>query len=147
MTSAKKVAADIYAVVSRRLPLDSSLAVRDAFVVSAVRAVNDHSHTQTCAKGGRRGDDKDCRLNLPLCLVPYTCLLNDATFAVRRTVGTVVPYVYGLMLAYPANHVMRLTCEGGAWLRHLLLWREAVAESPKNREVRSSRSLAHRRFV
>lgn len=74
-------------------------------------------------------------MNFPLALLQRTCRLFGSLFAVRRTSGTVVPYCYGLMLAYPANHLIRFTCDGSVWVRNLLLWRD-VRASNKDSKVR-----------
>lgn len=121
-----RTANDTFSTVARLLPLDSSPQEVDAYVKQSVIVSNLHdTHNRTCAKGGRRGDDTDCRMNFPLPLIRSTMRLIGSLFAVRRTSGAIVPYNFGLMLAYPANHLFRFACEASVWCRQLLLWKQA----------------------
>jgi hypothetical protein len=70
-------------------------------------------------------------MDYDLPLVPSTCLIADATFAVRREHGMLPPFVPGLQLAYPANHVMQLTCDVTRWLRQRLLCEDAERDTGK----------------
>jgi hypothetical protein len=131
---------DTFRVVSRLIPLDvtdpSAAQTFEANLTAAINVTNNHDvHTHTCAKGGRVGDDTDCRMNFPLALIHATCRLIDEMFAVRRTCGTVVTYVRGLMAAYPANHLIRLSCESSIWVRSILLWRDRVATQSASKQV------------
>ena len=124
-------ATDWLQVVGYRIPLDRDHAELQEYIKTAAFAVNHHQHTHTCKKGGRQGGHHDCRMNFDLPLVPSTCRLADCTFAVRRDHGLLVPCVPSLMLAYPANHLMQLTCEGSRFLRQAKLWEDAM-EDPSN---------------
>ena len=119
--------------VTRVIPLDGTYDDLQAYLKASVLTTHGHEHTFTCKKGGRRGDHFDCRMDYDLPLVPSTCLVADATFAVRREHGMLPPYVPGLQLAYPANHVIQLTCDVTRWLRHRLLFEDA--ERDKNTKV------------
>lgn len=70
-------------------------------------------------------------MNFDLPLVPATCRLANSTFVTKREDGLLVPFVPALMLAYPANHLMQLTCEGSRYLRQVKLWQDAM-EDPAN---------------
>ena len=119
--------------VVRRVPLDGDLddpRVRselEAYIKNAAQAVNWHRHTHTCKKGGRQGDHTDCRMNFDLPLVPKTCRLADSTFVVRRDHGMLVPFNPAMLLAFPANHMLQLSCEGSKWLRQAMLFKDATA--------------------
>jgi hypothetical protein len=121
---------DFDTTVARRIPLDSDPADLYQYLQDVVRACNWHRHTDTCKKGRRAGDHSDCRMNFDLPLVPESCRLADATFAVKRTDGMLVQYIPALMLACPANHLMQFTFEGSRWLRSFMLWRDACLKSP-----------------
>ena len=117
--------------VTRVIPLDSSYEELQTYLKASVNTTHTHEHTYTCKKGGRRGNHYDCRMDYPLPLVPETCLIADATFAVRREHGMLPAFVPGLQLAYPANHVMQLTSDVTRWLRHRLLYKDAQGLSDK----------------
>ena len=117
--------------VTRVIPLDKTYEELQTYLKASVNTTHGHEHTFTCKKGGRRGDHFDCRMDYDLPLVPSTCLIADATFAVRRDHGMLPAFVPGLQLAYPANHVMQLTCDVTRWLRQHLLYQDAQKENNK----------------
>jgi hypothetical protein len=123
--------------VTRLIPLDRSYEELQAYLKTTVMTTHGHEHTFTCKKGGRRGDHSDCRMDYDLPLVPSTCRIADATFAVRRDHGMMPAFIPGLQLAYPANHVMQATCDVTRWMRHHLLFQDAQAES-NNKKVMST---------
>jgi hypothetical protein len=135
-----------WSLVSYRINLDKPASELQAYVKGSATTTNGHEHTYTCKKGkvGRRGDNIDCRLDLPLPLVPETCLVSDASFAVRRDHGMLPAFVPALMLAYPANHVIQFCCEVTRFLRHHLLWQDA-SKIAGHKVGRRRTSIFHRR--
>lgn len=117
--------------LTRVIPLESPIEDLQQYLKTTVNTTHAHEHTFTCKKGGRRGDHFDCRMDYDLPLVPTTCLIEDASFAVRRDHGMLPAYVPGLQLAYPANHVMQLTCDVTRWMRHHLLYQDAQRKNDK----------------
>lgn len=117
--------------VTRVIPLDAPYKQLQSYLKASVETTHSHEHTYTCKKGGRHGNHYDCRMDYDLPLVPKTCLIADATFAVRRDHGMLPAFVPGLQLAYPANHVMQLTCDVTRWLRQRLLYQDAQEQSEK----------------
>jgi hypothetical protein len=126
--------------VFRVVPLDTmSYDDLHAHLRNSVVTTHGHVHTATCKKGGRRGDHYDCRMDYDLPLIPETCRLADENFALRREDGMLTPLIAGLQLAYPANHVMQLTCDATRWVRHRLLHNDAqklTEKQVRNRSVR-----------
>ena len=118
-----------WAVLNWRIPLDGTVTIEELqdYIKLSTITTNGHEHTYTCKKGkiGRRGDHYDCRMDMDLTLVVATCLLADVTFVVRRDMGMLPSFIPGLQLAYPANHVMQLNCEGSRFLRRTLLHDDA----------------------
>ena len=85
------------------------------FTARCAMACNFHwSHTRTCAKGGRRGDDFDCRVQKPC---PPTSELahsyfNSAngTFLIGRGCNSIVPYCPTLMRAWVRSRFIYCLC-------------------------------------
>ena len=95
-----------------------------------------HVHGRTCKKGGRRGDDCDCRMGMPRCIVRNTCHIADGTIAVRQSQSMLVPFVPAMQLACPGNHLMSPSVDAARYLRSLLLHKEESALTPDDKKVR-----------
>jgi hypothetical protein len=131
-----------YDIWYERMPLDQPEATLKQWMTRAVKSFNMHRHTHTCKKGSHHGDHWDCRMAYDRPLVPFThANLTNLQFLVRRTLGHLVPYIPGLMLACPGNHTMSMTMEFSRWLREHCLWKDA--QVLKQRELVSLTALGH----
>jgi len=94
-------------------------------IARAVLQINNHNHTSTCEKGGRVGDDTDCRMDYARLLLIISIIDKTGMFLLKRDHGTIVPYIKALVLASPCNHTMSLASEASRWVRQHYLWSEA----------------------
>jgi len=94
-------------------------------IARAVLQINNHKHTSTCEKGGRAGDDSDCRMDYPRLLLLISIIDKTGMFLLKRDLGSIVPYIRALVLASPCNHTMSLASEASRWVREHHLWSEA----------------------
>jgi hypothetical protein len=118
------------AVLLQRFPLDGSMSLEQTleYLRRVTPVPNGHRHTFTCKKGGRAGDDSDCRMDYMRLLVPQSQLLPGRELVLlRRDRGDLVPYIRSLMLAAPGNHTMQLSVEVSRWLRQQRLCVDAIA--------------------
>ena len=85
------------------------------------------THNGTCSKGGRKGDDSDCRMAYPRLLVHLSTVKDaEGTFLLKRNLARLVPYVRAMVLACPCNHTMSFASEISRWMRDHHLWTEDV---------------------
>ncbi len=103
-------------IMASRLDLSSVSAAQQG-VAQRAASTQAHSHTATCQKGFRTGDDTDCRMGMPRPAVldshvdPITGLVN-----VRRLSTMAVPYLPPLMMTdYACNHAIYLSCDGSRY--------------------------------
>lgn len=96
------------------------------YVTRMAYQCQNHDHTGTCKKGGRKGDDFDCRMAYPRLLVVLSLMKDvEGSFLLKRNSATLVPYVRALILALPCNHTMSFASEISRWERDHYLWSEA----------------------
>ncbi len=100
------------------------------FVARGAQESQNHDHTATCAKGGRKGDDMDCRGALPRVTRGET-EVHAGGVLLRRDHGMLAPYLPSMMLAHPCNMAVYLSCEVGRWAREHKIWmaRKAAGET------------------
>ena len=97
------------------------------YVARMAYLCQNHKHTGTCSKGGRKGDDSDCRMAYPRLLVLLSMVKDvEGTFLLKRNLATLVPYVRAIVLACPCNHTMSFASEISRWMRDHHLWTEDV---------------------
>ena len=89
-----------------------------------------HRHNSTCKKGGRKGDDTDCRMGFSRSIVGKTCRIADCMFAMQQTIGRLVPFVPAMQLACPGNHMISPTMDASRYVRELLLHKRAIEKDP-----------------
>lgn len=98
------------------------------YIGLCIVALQLHVHSHTCAKNGHRGDDMDCRMMYPRCLIQASIILGTAHLLLRRDHPNIVPFNPAVMLAMPFNHAIYVLADQSRWARRKQLYDEAVAK-------------------
>jgi hypothetical protein len=94
-----------------------------------------HRHNKTCKKGGRKGDDTECRMGMPRVIVDDTCQIAAGLIAVKQEVGLRVPFVPAMQLACAGNHLISPSCDAARTLRDLVLHRDEMKDASDEKKV------------
>ena len=95
----------------------------EQFVKDAVKValeVQRHVHNLTCKKGGRTGDDTDCRMEMPKPKQSISQVLwrgDKCVVVLQRTDALMVPWSLGITSALRCNVAICAMCCGSVWLR------------------------------
>ncbi len=97
-----------------------------------------HRHTSTCAKGGCKGDDIDCRVRMPQLAQWEGRADTDATILFKKSHHAMVAAGnQALMLAAPCNRAFYCAHDGSRFARKVDLWERAGRQgvAPSNAAV------------
>jgi hypothetical protein len=90
--------------------------------------VQRHHHTPTCAKNGGGANDMCCRVTMPRCTLPETCIITQThNLVVKCNNPYVAPHIPALLLAQPMNQAVWVSCEASGSLRDWYIWAMAKA--------------------
>lgn len=101
-----------------------------AYATTLAIQVQLHRHSYTCCKGGRMGDDWDCRMNQPRPEVSVSNVVFDATdrrccaVLLQRTAKNIVPWNMAITAALRCNTAIYPLCCGSMFNRMCWLAKE-----------------------